>query len=84
MYWQLLPLNEVLSCISVGLTSPRLVQVSSLGKCSSVGCIIETHSNTIQYNIHIIKPTRSTNFSNLFVECDSTWFGQFLCPSSGV
>ena len=28
----------------------------------------------------IIKPTRCTNFSNLYLSC----FGQFLCPSSGV
>ena len=32
----------------------------------------------------IIKPTRCTNFSNLFLEWKSTCFGQFLCPSSGV
>ena len=32
----------------------------------------------------IIKPTRCTNFSNLFLEWNSTCFGQFLCPSSGV
>jgi hypothetical protein len=32
----------------------------------------------------IIKPTRSTNFSNLFSERNSTCFGQFLCSSSGV
>jgi hypothetical protein len=32
----------------------------------------------------IIKPTRRTNFSNLFLEWNSTCFGQFLCPSSGV
>ena len=31
-----------------------------------------------------IKPTRCTNFSNLFLEWNSTRFGQFLCPSSGV
>jgi len=31
-----------------------------------------------------IKPTRYTNFSNLFLEWNSTCFGQFLCPSSGV
>ena len=35
-------------------------------------------------NILIIKPTRCTNFSNLFLEWNSTCFGQFLCPSSGV
>jgi hypothetical protein len=32
----------------------------------------------------IIKPTRCTNFSNLFLEWNNTCFGQFLCPSSGV
>jgi hypothetical protein len=32
----------------------------------------------------ITKPTRCTNFSNLFLEWNSTCFGQFLCPSSGV
>ena len=32
----------------------------------------------------IIKPTRCTDFSNLFLEWNSTCFGQFLCPSSGV
>ena len=32
----------------------------------------------------IIKPTRCTNFSNLFLKWNSKCFGQFLCPSSGV
>ena len=31
--------------------------------------------------ILIIKPTRYTNFWNLFLEWNSTWFGQFLYPS---
>jgi len=31
----------------------------------------------------IIKPNRCTNFSNLFWK-ETTCFGQFLCPSSGV
>jgi hypothetical protein len=30
-----------------------------------------------------IKPTRCTNFSNLFLEWNSTCFGQFLFPSAG-
>jgi len=34
--------------------------------------------------ILIIKPTRCTNFPNLFLGLNSTCFGQFLCPSSGV
>jgi hypothetical protein len=32
----------------------------------------------------IMKPARCTNFSNLFLEWNSTYFGQFLCPSSGI
>jgi len=31
-----------------------------------------------------MKPTRCSNFSYLFLEWNSTCFGQFLCPSSGV
>ena len=31
-----------------------------------------------------IKPTRCNNFPNLFLEGNSTCFGQFLCPSSGI
>jgi hypothetical protein len=34
--------------------------------------------------ILIIKPTRCTNFSILFLEQNSTCFGHLLCPSSGV
>jgi len=32
----------------------------------------------------IIKPTRCTNFSNLFLEGNSTYFGQILFPLPGV
>ena len=33
----------------------------------------------------IVKPTRCTNFSKVFIlELNSTCFGQFLSPSSGV
>ena len=32
----------------------------------------------------IIKPTRCTNFSNLFLEWNLTCIGRFPCPSSGV
>ena len=34
--------------------------------------------------IPVIKSTGCTNFSNSFLEWNSTCFGQFLCPSSGV
>ena len=32
----------------------------------------------------LTKPTRCIKFSNLFLDWNSTCFGQFLCPSSGV
>ena len=35
-------------------------------------------------NFFIINPTRYTNFPNLLRHENSTCFGQFLCPSSGV
>jgi hypothetical protein len=35
-------------------------------------------------NFLIIIPRRCTDFSNLFWKWNSTCFGQFLCPSSGV
>jgi len=38
----------------------------------------------MNFEFLIIKPTRCTNFSNLFLEWNSACFGQFLCPSSGV
>jgi hypothetical protein len=34
--------------------------------------------------ILIIQPTKCINFSYLFLEQNSTCFGRFLCPSSGV
>jgi hypothetical protein len=34
--------------------------------------------------VPIIKPTRCTDFSNLFLEWNSACFWQFLCPSSWV
>jgi len=38
---------------------------------------------SFSYKFLTIKPTRCTNFSNLFLEWNSTCFGQF-CPSSRV
>jgi len=51
----------------------------------SLLCICFHQNLMLHFNyILIIKPTRCTNFSNLFLEWNSTCFGQFLCPSSGV
>ena len=38
----------------------------------------------IETNFFIIKPTRCTDFTNLFLAWNFACFGQFLCPSSGV
>jgi len=38
----------------------------------------------IRRSFFIIKPTRCINFTNFFLAWNSTCFGQFLCPSSGV
>ena len=35
-------------------------------------------------NIFVIKSTRCTNFTISFLAWNSTTFGQFVCPSSGV
>jgi len=61
-------------------------------KCIKKICY--THwCNLVKFDVHvivhrdkflIIKPTRCNNFSNLFLEWNSTCFGQFLCPSSRV
>ena len=51
-------------------------------------CSININRNIYKYRhwnqFLIIKPTRCTNFSNLFLEWNSACFRQFLCPSSGV
>ena len=46
--------------------------------------VFDVHVTVHRVKFLIIKSTRCTNFSNLFLEWNSTCFGQFLCPSSGV
>jgi hypothetical protein len=50
---------------------------------SRVLLLVETRTKQVEKFL-TIKPTRCTNFSNLFLEWNSTCFGQLLCPSSGV
>ena len=35
-------------------------------------------------NLFVIKPNRCTNFTKFILSWNSTCFGQFVCPSSGV
>jgi len=44
----------------------------------------DVHVTMHRVKFLIIKATRCTDFWNLFLEWNSTCFGQFLCPSSGV
>ena len=46
--------------------------------------VIDVHVTVHRDKFLKIKPTRCTSFSNLFLEWNSTCFGQFLCPLSGV
>jgi hypothetical protein len=47
--------------------------------CDRASWHVTVHHDKFPYN----KPTRCTNFSILFWKWNSTYFGQFLCPSSG-
>jgi hypothetical protein len=47
-------------------------------------CNASAQLGPIPPQLLIIKPTRCTNFSNVFLGWKSTCFGKFLCPSSGV
>jgi hypothetical protein len=46
--------------------------------------IFDVHMTVHRAKFLIIKQTRCTNCSNIFLEWNSTCCGQFLCPSSGV
>jgi len=79
---------SIMSATAVWWSPPQLLCIcKSLGSIirpgiaypSTGGCGMKSGKTFL-----IIKPTRSTNFSNLFLEWNSTCFGQFLCPSSGV
>ena len=47
-------------------------------------CFTACRRHTVLNGFLAIKPTTRSNFSNLFLEWNSTCFGQFLCLSSGV
>jgi hypothetical protein len=49
----------------------------------SVALKFEGHVTVYCVKYLIIKPTRCTNFSDLFLEWNTTCFGQFFCLSSG-
>ena len=46
------------------------------------GCLVSTDNSIGLFLFN--KTNRRTNFPNLFLSRNSTCFGQYLCPSSGV
>jgi len=61
---------------------PRIVKIIKENKRLD---IFDVHVAVHRDKFFITKPTRCTNFSKVFIlEWNSTCFGQFLCPSSGV
>ena len=63
--------------------------IQSVTHTKSVYWLITIHFFDVHVTVHldkflIIKPTRCTNFSKLFLEWNLTFIGQFPCPSSGV
>ena len=46
-----------------------------------IGIVFDVHFIVYRDKFLIIKPTKCANFSNLFLEGNSTCFGQFFCSS---
>ena len=61
--------------------SSRLLNVTF--NCLTTGHGMKMGVAQIWYCLFVIKPTRCTNFTNLFCH-ETTCFGQFVCLSSGV
>jgi len=76
--------KAVLTCVNRGPSQARGSRLQSGRSDSSANQNKNLHIVYIWYQFVIIKPTTFTNFSNLFLEWNSTCFGQFLCPSSWV
>ena len=74
---------NVLYVLGYYVPSNKVVPAEKLSRGSEVLCVARGSLDTVP-SILIMKPTRCTNFSKLFLEQNSTCFGQFLCPSSGV
>jgi hypothetical protein len=47
-------------------------------------CVEQGRRESAKIMFFLIKPTDALIFPNLFLSRNSTCFGQFLCPSSGV
>jgi hypothetical protein len=71
--------------IALLLTSSSVAVISeSAASLLNISFLFDVHVTMHCVKYLVIKLTRCTNFSNLFLELNSACFGQFLCPSSGV
>ena len=64
----------------VGFITWTMSRHTLLTWCTAFYVHVTVHRNKLLFN----KTNRRTNFPNLFLSRNSTCFGQFLCPSSGV
>jgi hypothetical protein len=74
---------------TLGRATPTAFKILSSANYISINLVTPIVRFDVHVTVHrdkflIIKPTRCSHFSNLFLEWNSTCFGQFLCPSSGV
>ena len=61
------------------------VRVNSAPQCKKEQVQSNKRGRTLRNMLFLNnKPTRCNNFLNFILEWNSTYFGQFLCPSSGV
>ena len=95
---QWLQRSEVKMPCNVSRNKYQLHRMQPVTVTSTVASnVCHTHHNSVSMNDApmrkpnmnrlyslIIKPTRCTNYSKLLLERNSTCFGQFLCPTSGV
>ena len=87
------PVCHTAKCLSLHSDHPSLLPLISLFmfnfQAPSQNCEKRLSASSFWHSadraswyIVIIKPTRCTNFWNLFLELNSTCFGQDFCPSS--
>ena len=71
-------------CSRSSSVNSRVWELETSSKCGKIKSHIWCLEDRASWYIRITKPTRCTNFSNLFLEWNSACFGQSGCPSSGI
>jgi hypothetical protein len=87
MMMMILNVINVILCLTIcdwQETNDHATRFENENLCTVFSNPIHTDRKEVVFFLFIVKPTRCTHFSNLFWKWNSTCFGQFLCPSSGV